>query len=97
MRRIYLFHLICLLCLNVFVLFTVMCIFMMTDVLNSTPIDLGFNNMIDDSCDDWDYSDEATANYTTKSRPLGMSLLQFNICGVLGKQNLLNTLLSDIK
>ena len=70
---------------------------MMTDVLNSTPIDLGFNNTIDDSCDYWDYSGEAIANSTTKSRPHGMSLLQLNIPGVLGKQNLLNNLLNDVR
>ena len=63
---------------------------MTTDVLSSTPIDLGFNGMTDDSCDYWDYLSILTA----ESSPVvgntsgKLSLLQLNIRGVLSKQNL---------
>ena len=50
------------LCVSEFVLFTVICTTMITDVLGSTPTDLGFNNTTDDSCDYWDYSSELTAD-----------------------------------
>ena len=71
----------------------------MTDVLSSTPIDLGFNNMTDDSCDYWDYLSESTANpnHVANTTSGGMSVLQLNIRGVLGKQNLHNNLLNDVR
>ena len=60
---------------------------MITDVLSSTPIGLGFNDTTDDSCDYWDYSSVLTAD---SSHVVGMmsgklSLLQLNIRGVLSK------------
>ena len=61
---------------------------MITDVLSSTPIDLGFNNMTNDSCDYWDYSSELTADLNYGTMPGGLGLLQLNVRGVLGKQNL---------
>ena len=81
------------------VLFIVTCTTMTMDVLSSTPIDLGFNNMIDDSCDYWDYLSESTANpnHVANTTSGGMSVLQLNIRGVLGKQNLLKNLLNDVR
>ena len=72
---------------------------MITDVLSSTPIDLGFNGTMDDSCDYWDYSSVPT---TDSSHVVGntsgkLSLLQLNIRGVLSKQNLLKNLLNDVR
>ena len=67
---------------------------MITDVLSSTPIDLGFNNTTDHSCDYWDYSSELTADSNHGTTSGGLSLLQLNICRVLGKQNLLKNLLN---
>ena len=71
---------------------------MITDVLSGTPIDLGFNNMTDDSCDYWDYSSVLTAdsNHFVGTMSGSLSLLQLNIRGVLGKQNLLKNLLNDV-
>ena len=43
-------------------------------------IDLGFNNVLEDVCDYRDYS-----NVTTKSKVNGLTVLQHNIRGVLGK------------
>ena len=67
---------------------------MITDVLSSTPTDLGFNNTTDDSCDYWDYLSELTAdsNHVVGNTSGELSLLQLNIHGVLGKQNLLKNL-----
>ena len=62
MRRNYLSLLYYVLCVSEFVLFTVICTTMITDVLSSTPTDLGFNNTTDDTCDYWDYSSELTAD-----------------------------------
>ena len=75
---------------------------MIMDVLSSTPIDLGFNNTTDDSCDScdyWDYSSELTAdsNHVVGTTSGGLSLLQLNIRGVLGKQNLLKNLLNNVR
>ena len=72
---------------------------MITDVLSSTPIDLGFKNTTDDSCDYWDYSSELTtdSNHVVGTTSGGLSLLQLNIRGVLGKQNLLKNLLNDVR
>ena len=72
---------------------------MITDVLSGTPIDLGFNNMTDDSCDYWDYLSELTAdsNHVVGTTSGSLGLLQLNISGVLGKQNLLKNLLNDVR
>ena len=87
------------LCVSEFVFFTVICTTMIMDVLSSTPTDLGFNNTTDDSCDYWDYSSELTAdsNHVVGTTSGGLSLLQLNIRGVLGKQNLLKNLLNDVR
>ena len=51
------------------------------------PIDLGFNNVIEDLCDYWDYSNiEIVTNFN------GLAILQHNICGLLGKQDSLRLL-----
>ena len=72
---------------------------MITDVLSGTPIDLGFNNTTDDSCDYWDYLSELTgdSNHVVGTMSGRLGLLQLNICGVLGKQNLLKNLLNDVR
>ena len=72
---------------------------MITDVLSGTPIDLGFNNTTDDSCDYWDYLSELTAdsNHVVGTMSGSLGLLQLNIRGVLGKQNLLKNLLNDVR
>ena len=70
---------------------------MITDVLSSTPIDLGFNNTTDDSCDYWDYLSEPTTDLNYGTTPGGLGLLQLNVRGVLGKQNLLKNLLNDVR
>ena len=64
---------------------------MITDMLKDTPIDLGFNDTTDDSCDYWDYSSVLTAdsNHVAGTKPDRLSLLQLNIRGVLSKKNLL--------
>ena len=64
---------------------------MMTELSQSKPINLGFNNVIEDSCDYHDYS-----NVNTVSNFNGLAILQHNICGVLGKQDALKLLLKDI-
>ena len=72
---------------------------MITDVLSGTPFDLGFNNTTDDSCDYWDYLSELTAdsNHVVGTTSGRLGLLQLNIRGVLGKQNLLKNLLNDVR
>ena len=54
-------------------------------------IDLGFNNVLEDVCDYRDYS-----NVTTRSKVNGLTVLQHNIRGVLGKQDQLKLLLNSI-
>ena len=97
MHRSYLFFLFYVLCVSVFVFSNVICTTMVMDVLNSTQIDLGFNNTTDDSCNYWDYLSEPTPNYVANSMSGGLSVLQLNIRGVLGKQNLLKNLLNDVR
>ena len=99
MRQNYLSLLYYVLCVSEFVLFTVICTTMIMDVLSSTPTDLGFNNTTDDTCDYWDYSSELTAdsNHVVGNTSGELSLLQLNIRGVLGKQNLLKNLLNDVR
>ena len=58
----------------------------------TNPIDLGFNNVMEDSCDYRDYS-----NIETVSNFNGLAILQHNICGVLGKQDSLKLLLNNIR
>ena len=75
---------------------------MIKDMLSSTPTDLGFKNTTDDSCDScdyWDYSSELTtdSNHVVGTTSGGLGLLQLNIRGVLGKQNLLKKLLNDVR
>ena len=64
----------------------------MTELSNSKPIDLGFNNVIEDS---WDYHDYSNVNTVSKFN--GLAILQHNIHGVLGKQDALKSLLKDIR
>ena len=58
----------------------------------TNPIDLDFNNVMEDSCDYWDYS-----NTETVSNFNGLAILQHNIHSVLGKQDLLKLLLNNIR
>ena len=58
----------------------------------SQTIDLGFNNVMEDLCDYRDYS-----NIETVSNFNGLAILQHNIHGVLGKQDLLKLLLNNIR
>ena len=71
---------------------SVACTLMMADMSETKPIDVGFNNVIEDSCDYHDYS-----NVETASNFNGLSILQHNICGVLGKQDSLKLLLNNIR
>ena len=64
----------------------------MLDMSHTKPIDLGFNNVIEDSCDYLDYS-----NVETVSNFNGLAILQYNIRGVLGKQDSLKLLLNNIR
>ena len=73
----------------------VACTIEMTDQSLSEPIDLDFNNDIQDSCDYHDYSNEPIVDNVPNFS--GLSILQHNICGALGKQHLLKILLNDIK
>ena len=64
----------------------------LTMINMSQTIDLGFNNVMEDSCDYRDYSSiETVSNFN------GLAILQHNICGVLGKQDLLKLLLNNIR
>ena len=63
-----------------------------TNMLQTNPIDLGFNNVMEDTCDYRDYS-----NIETVSNFNGLAILQHNICGVLGKQDSLKLLLNNIR
>ena len=54
-------------------------------------IDLGFNNILEDVCDYRDYS-----NVTARTKVNGLTVLQHNIRGVLGKQDQLKLLLNSI-
>ena len=70
----------------------VACVLTMANMSQSKPIDLGFNNVIEDSCDYRDYSNiETVTNFN------GLAILQHNIHGVLGKQDSLKLLLNDIR
>ena len=64
----------------------------MTEMSHMNPITLGFNNVIEDSCDYCDYSN---ADLVAKSN--GLAILQHNIRGVLGKQDPLKLLLNNIR
>ena len=64
----------------------------MTNMSQTNPIDLGFNNVMEDSCDYLDYS-----NIETISNFNGLAILQHNIRGVLGKQDSLKLLLNNIR
>ena len=65
---------------------------MMTLVSHTNHIDLGFNIVIEDSCDYCDYS-----NADPVSKFNGLAIPQHNIRGVLGKQDPLKLLLNDIR
>ena len=67
----------------------------MTDLSHSRPIDLGFNNVIEDSCDYRDYLNETIVDMVCTHS--GLALLQHDIHGALGKQDVLKILLNDIK
>ena len=54
-------------------------------------VDLGFNNVLEDVCDYRDYS-----TVTTRTKVNGLTVLQHNIRGVLGKQDQLKLLLNSI-
>ena len=71
---------------------SVACTLAMTEMSHTNPIDLGFNNVIEDSCDYRDYS-----NADIVSKLNGLAILQHNIRGVLGKQDPLKLLLNDIR
>ena len=71
---------------------SVVCTLRMTDMSQTKPIDLSFNNVIEDSCDYLDYS-----NVETASNFNGLAILQHNIRGMLGKQDSLNLLLNNIR
>ena len=71
---------------------SVVCTLMMTDMSQTKPIDLSFNNVIEDLCDYLDYS-----NVETASNFNGLAILQHNICGMLGKQDSLKLLLNNIR
>ena len=64
----------------------------LSNMSQTNPIDLGFNNVLEDSCDYRDYSDIETV-----SKFNGLAILQHNIRGVLGKQDSLKLLLNDIR
>ena len=64
----------------------------LTLITMSQSINLGFNNVLEDLCDCRDYS-----NLKTVSKFNGLAVLQHNIRGVLGKQDQLRFLLSNIK
>ena len=64
----------------------------MSDMSQTKPIDLSFNNVIEDLYDYLDYS-----NVETASNFNGLAILQHNICGVLGKQDSLKLLLNNIR
>ena len=64
----------------------------MTNMSQTKPIDLGFNNVIEDLCDYRDYSNiETVTNFN------GLAILQHSICGLLGKQDSLRLLLNNIR
>ena len=64
----------------------------MTNMSQTKPIDLGFNNVIEDLCDYRDYSNiETVTNFN------GLAILQHNIHGLLGKQDSLRLLLNNIR
>ena len=92
MRCINLLYLISLLFACYCLFCSIACTLTMTESSQMTPIDLGFNNVIEDSCDYLDYS-----NVETVSKFNGLAILQHNIQGVLGKQDSLKLLLNDIR
>ena len=75
-----------------YILCSVACILTMTNMSSTKPIDLGFNNVIEDCCDYRDYS-----NIETVTKFSGLAILQYNIRGLLGKQDSLRLLLNNIR
>ena len=92
MRHINLLYLILMLFAYYCLLCSVACTMIVTEMSLTDHIDLGFNNAIEDSCDYCDYSSDETG-----SKFNGLAVLQYNIQGVLGKQDSLKLLLNDIK
>ena len=62
------------------------------NMLPNEPIDLGFNDPLEDRCDYIDLDNRGNELCNQK----GLNILQFNTRGVLSKQDLLKTLLRDI-
>ena len=92
MRRINLLYLIFMFFVHYYLFCSVVCTLMMSDMSHTKPIDISFNNVIEDSCDYLDYSNiETVLNFN------GLAILLHNIRGVLGKQDSLKLLLNNIR
>ena len=91
--RLSLLYLISCLIELLYICYVIVCGFDMIDLTDTDPIDLGFNNIITDSCNYVDPTDLFRERNDSK----GLNVIQLNARGILSKQERLKTLLKELR
>ena len=92
MRSSNLYHLFTL-CILLYICCIFVCSLKMFDLSNTDPLDLGFNNVLEDSCNYVDLSETDLCPIN----PDSLNLIQLNSRGVLGKQERIKLFLKELK